>query len=317
MTMIFSSDDADFAQYYAETEPAARVHSAGTWAEDLAALADRQDRITGARLPWPSTHDNIRFREGEVTVWAGINGSGKSQLVGNVILGFCAQQERSCIASFEMAPIRTLERMQRQAAMCERPARAFASRFMGLLDGRLWIYDQQGQVDPRMLYAVIRYCARQLQVKHMVVDNLQKCVRGHDDYTGEKTFVDALTALAREEGMHIHLVHHVKKGENEDKPPTKWDVKGSGSIVDQVDQLLIVWRNKGKERALQKLAAQGTPVDDETYAKPDVLLCCEKNRNGEWEGRIPLWYHRDSLQYVGDARCRPLNFLGSLEGADA
>ncbi|MFY2599442.1 AAA family ATPase [Achromobacter xylosoxidans] len=312
MSMIFSSDDTDFAEYLAATEPGVKVHSATTWAEQLANLSEAPARVTGARLPWKSTHDNIRFREGEVTLWAGINGSGKSQCLGNVVLGFAAQNEPACVASFEMAPIRTLERMQRQAAMCATPAREFTARFMELLDKRLWIYDQLGQVDAQMLYGVIRYCARKLGVKQMIVDSLMKCVRGEDDYNGQKAFVDALGAIAREEKLHIHLVHHVKKGDTEDKPPTKWDVKGSGAIVDQVDQLLIVWRNKLKERAIQKLAAQGEPVDDETYSKPDVLLCCEKNRNGEWEGRVPLWYHKDSLQYTGDPRCKPLNFLGSL-----
>lgn len=312
MSMIFSSNDTDFAQYYAETEPAVKVHSATTWTEQLEALADAPERLSGAKLPWKTTHDHIRFRPGEVTIWAGINGSGKSQMVGNVVLGFCAQQEQSCIASFEMAPLRTLGRMQRQAAMCATPAREFTKRFMGLLENRLWIYDQQGTVDPRMLYAVIRYCGRKLGVKHMVVDNLAKCVRGADDYTGEKIFIDVMTALARDEGMHIHVVHHIKKGENEDKPPTKWDVKGSGTIVDQVDQLMIVWRNKVKERALAAAAATGKVLDDETRGKPDAYLCCEKNRHGEWEGRVPLWYHRDSLQYCGDSRARPLNFLGSL-----
>jgi twinkle protein len=312
MTMVFSSDSEDFEAYYAEAEPSVKVHSATTWAEQLEALADEPERITGARLPWKSTHLNVRFRPGEVTLWAGMNGSGKSQMLGNVVLGFCAQQESSCIASFEMSPIKTLERMQRQASMVPQPARQFTKQFMELLNGKLWIYDQQGQVDPKMLYAVVRYAGRKLGVKHMVVDNLMKCVRGEDDYNGQKVFVDALTALAREESMHIHLVHHIRKCENEDKPPTKWDVKGSGSIVDQVDQLLIVWRNKGKEKAALKAATAGQAMSDEDFTKPDVLLCCEKNRHGEWEGRIPLWYHKDSLQYTGDSRCKPLNFLGSL-----
>ncbi|WP_258005618.1 DnaB-like helicase C-terminal domain-containing protein [Castellaniella caeni] len=268
--------------------------------------------ITGAKLPWSRTHDNVRFRPGEVTLWPGINGSGKSQLLGQVVLGFCAQQEPTCIASFEMLPIRTLERMRRQASMCESPARTFTERFMRFLDGRLWIYDQHGQVDPRMVYAVIRYCARILKIKHMVIDSLMKCVRGEDDYNGQKDFVNMLTTLAKEENLHIHLVHHIRKGDNEDKPPTKWDVKGSGSIADQVDQLMIVWRNKAKERAIAAAAATGKQLDDETRDKPDAMICVEKNRNGEWEGRIPLWYHRESLQYTGDSRCKPLNFLGSL-----
>lgn len=313
MSVIFSSDDADFAAYYADSEPSARVHSASSWADQLAAMSGTQKVLTGAKLPWSRTHDHVRFREGEVTLWAGINGSGKSQLVGNVVLGFAAQHEPTCIASFEMLPLSTLARMQRQAAMCEEPAQAFTTRFMRLLDGQLWIYDQHGQVDPRMVYAVIRYCARNLKIKHMVVDSLMKCIRGEDDYNGQKDFVGMLCALAKDEGIHIHLVHHIRKSENEDKPPSKWDVKGSGSIVDQVDQLMIVWRNKAKERAIAAAAASGKELSDDTRGKPDAMICVEKNRNGEWEGRIPLWYHRESLQYTGDSRCRPLNFLGSME----
>ena len=313
MSVIFSSDDADFAEYYAESEPAAKVHSASTWADQLASLSDNPLQIKGAKLPWSRTHDHVRFRPGEVTLWAGINGSGKSQMLGNVVLGFAAQHERSCVASFEMSPLNTLARMRRQAAMCEAPARSFTDRFMRLLDGTMWLYDQQGQADTRMLYAVIRYCARKLKIQHMVVDSLMKCIRGEDDRNGEKDFVGMLCTLANDEGIHVHLVHHVRKGDNEDRPPTKWDVKGSGSIVDQVDQLMIVWRNKPKERAIAAAAATGKQLDDDTRDKPDALLCCEKNRNGEWEGRIPLWYHRESLQYTGDARCKPLNFLGSLE----
>lgn len=115
--MILSPTTQDFTAYMAENEPRARVHPAGTWADDLMRLAEQPVRVTGAMLPWSSTHDNVRFREGEVTLWAGINGSGKSQVTGNVALGFCAQEERTCIASFEMVPLRTLGRMQRQAAM--------------------------------------------------------------------------------------------------------------------------------------------------------------------------------------------------------
>ena len=31
---------------------------------------------------------------------------------------------------------------------------------------------------------------------------------------------------------------------------------------------------------------------------PDTLLICDKQRNGEWEGTIGLWYERNSQQFV-------------------
>ncbi len=83
------------------------------------------------------------------------------------------------------------------------------------------------------------------------------------------------------------------------------DVKGSGSITDQVDNVLLVWRNKPKERDVQA----GKKVAD---GEPDALLICEKQRNGEWEGRFTLWFDRDSQQYVGSQGAQPLNFFGGF-----
>jgi twinkle protein len=91
--------------------------------------------------------------------------------------------------------------------------------------------------------------------------------------------------------MHIHLIHHVRKGQDEKSAPNKFDLKGSGSITDQVDNVFIVWRNKAK--ALER---QTNGVVDESNF--DALLCCEKQRNGEWEGRFPLWFDENSQQYL-------------------
>ncbi|MCZ9335993.1 bifunctional DNA primase/helicase, partial [Klebsiella pneumoniae] len=81
--------------------------------------------------------------------------------------------------------------------------------------------------------AVVRYAAVELGVTHFMVDSLMKCVQGEDDYNGQKAFVDELTAIARDHGLHIHLIHHIKKPANEDHKPSKYDMKGSGAITDQ------------------------------------------------------------------------------------
>ena len=45
---------------------------------------------------------------------------------------------------------------------------------------------------------------------------------------------------------------------------------------------------------------------------PDAQLICDKQRNGEWEGRFSLWYERDSQQFVGEAGAAALNFYGEF-----
>lgn len=307
---IITPDSFDFRAYMVQSEPHAKVLSADTWKDQLLEVVRGGGEVKGARLPWSKTHDNIRFRGGEVTLWQGINGHGKSQLLGQACLGFAAQNERVCIASFEMKPVSTLKRMLRQTAMNDHPSEKAVNDLMAWAKGRFWLYDQLGTVQPEMIYAVIRYCADKLKIKHVVIDSLMKCVRGEDDYNGQKDFVDMLTGLARDLDVHIHLVHHVRKGENEDKIPGKFDGKGSGAISDQVDQSLTVWRNKKKEAAVTKLLAANKPIDDETRSTPDAILACDKNRHGEWEGKVALWFHPQSLQYVGDKQCQPLDMMG-------
>ncbi|MCZ8436869.1 AAA family ATPase [Achromobacter xylosoxidans] len=312
MSQIITSADVDFEAYMAETEPQAKVLAAEAWRDELARSVEHGEQITGAKLPWAKTHDLLRFRPGEVTLWQGINGHGKSELLGQACIGFACQDERVCIASFEMKPQSTLKRMLRQTAMNSRPSVQAVDRLIDWSRDRLWLYDQQGTVKPAMLYAVARYCADRLKVRHLVIDSLMKCVRGEDDYNGQKDFVDMLCTLARDLGMHIHLVHHAKKGENEDAIPGKFSAKGSGAIVDQVDQMLTVWRNKRKERMVEAELRKNGEASAELLDLPDTMLICDKNRHGEWEGRINLWRHADSLQFTSDKRRQPIDMIGAL-----
>ena len=70
----------------------------------------------------------------------------------------------------------------------------------------MWLYDQQGTVTTSQVVAVTRYCAMELGVTHVFIDSLMKCVAGEDDYNAQKSFVDELTALARDHNVHIHLI---------------------------------------------------------------------------------------------------------------
>ena len=306
-------DDIDFAAYMRMTDAQRKVQPAKLWVEEMTERLGTVDTSPQALLPWQKTHELFAIRPGEVTLWAGVNGHGKSLLTGQVVLSLMAQGERVCVASFEMKPFRTLERMCRQFS-CQRPNGAWMTdqrvlaafrdiyeQFGIFTDDRLWLYDQQGSVQRDVLMGMIRYCATELRIGHIVIDSLMKCIAGEDDYNAQKDFVDELCAVARDFGVHIHLVHHIKKLGSEADIPSKFDVKGSGSITDQVDNLMIVWRNKKKERDAQ----EGKSV---TASDADAFLLCEKQRNGEWEGRIGLWFEPESQQYVANCGAPALDF---------
>ena len=79
-------------------------------------------------------------------------------------------------------------------------------------------------------------------------------------------------------------------------------MKGSGAITDQVDNVIAVWRNKPKERKRD----EGLLTEEADVKEPDCLLICDKQRNGEWEGSIGLWFERDSQQFVASHGEEPL-----------
>ena len=128
-----------------------------------------------------------------------------------------------------------------------------------------------------------------------------KCLRDEDDYNGQKNFVDQLCTLARDYDTHIHLVHHIRKQQNDENPPTKMDLKGSGSVADQVDNVILMHRNKKKEREVEA----GNVVDQSI---PDAYLAIEKQRNGEYEGVIRLWFDKNSQQFTDQAYGNPIIF---------
>jgi twinkle protein len=295
-------DSIDFSGYLNDTDHAHKVRPAGSFADDVVAYFHDPRGPLGDKLPWPKTHGLIRFRPGEVTLWGGMNGHGKSLALGQVCLGLITQGKMVCIASMEMRPAITLARICRQAFGDNRPDAEFIQEFSGITNRRLWFYDQQGSVKTEKMLAVIRYCADQIKVNHFVIDSLMKCGMGEDDYNGQKAFVDALTVIARDYGVHIHLIAHSRKGRDEFAPPGKMDVKGTGAITDQVDNVLTCWRNKPKERELQEGKADKTQ-------DPDALLIIDKQRNGEWEGKIGLWFHPSSMQFVENGISGPMDML--------
>jgi twinkle protein len=293
---ILRPDEIDFSAYLVETEARQNVRPAGAYIDEITESIGKYTADPGMPLPWDKVRSLFRFRDGEVTLWAGVNGHGKSLLSGMVALDMICHRRKVCIASFEMKPKRTLERMLRQWAgyspdefMGHPDAVGSLRDLYGQLkdhaNGLLWFYDQQGTISAEQMISVARYCAKELRIQDLFIDSLMKCVKAEDDYNGQKALVDELTAIARDYGTHIHLVHHIRKLENESKKPDKSDVKGTGAITDQVDNVLLVWRNKAENRK----------PDD-----PDAALICCKQRNGEWEGGINLWFDRASQQYLGE-----------------
>ena len=289
------TDEIDFAAYEAETEFKARVRKPAAFEDELAAEFAPKDR-SGRKPRMSSTKLGrlLDFREAEVTVWAGYNGHRKSMFTGQVALDLIEQGERTLMVSLEMLPRKTLYRMCRQATAHDQPSSERRGEFLRWTDDRLWLFDHVGRLTPSRCIAVLRYFAHELKGAHVFIDSFMKVVKSEESMDEQKQMVSDICDVAKETGLHVHLIAHCRKpgGQGEDKPPTKYDIRGSGAISDQSHNIILVWDNKAKRAEADK--REPNPM---VMGQPDVVVCIDKQRNGSVEGKFGLAFDVRSLRF--------------------
>lgn len=303
--MNLISDSHEFDRYFEEQQvDQAKIRPASDWSQ---AVIDRFHG-DGNEAHWQRTgFDKMRgkfdFRPGELTLWAGVNGHGKTTLLTHTMLNVMQASQKVCVASMEMKPAETMAKMTRQAAGTDSPSIAFIRKFHRWTDGRLWLYDHQRRVASTRMLALATWVRQKMGLDHLVIDSLMKCGIGVDDLTGQKDFVDGLSTTARDTGLHIHLVCHMRKGENERMAPGKFDVKGAGEIADLTDNLVIVWKNVRKD------AKEDAPPSDD----PDAYVRIAKQRHFSWEGSFAFWFDKPSQQFLENHWQRPTYLALNLQ----
>ncbi len=311
--LFYSRDDVDECYEKAKSLDPEKLVAVTDFRDDVCAeFFERNPTVTGMSLPWDkkSNDPDIRFRSSELTVWTGWSGHGKSQLLNYLSFHGTRQGEKFCIASMEMPAKRTLQRMVRQAAGMAYPTRGYINAILDSLGGKLWIYNQMGSAKTSEMLDTFRYAARRYGVTQFVVDSLAKLGMAEDDYNGQKAAMEALVGFAHEMGVHVHLVAHPRKADDETKPPGKLDVRGGAILTDLADNVVTVWRNKKKEEAKK----EGTEDEKSRLdQQADVHMIISKQRLTGEEGKICLWFDPASAQYMGREGHKPKQWV-SHEG---
>jgi len=265
--------------------------------------------LSGIRLPWAKVEDLVRLQPKTVSIWAGINKHRKSTLLNQCAL-WATKQTKVGIASLEMPAEMLSQMMITQASATEKPSPEYASKIFEAVGEKLWFYDRLGSVPPIEILGACHAMAGK-GCELIIIDSLSLC-RVSDDMERERTFMSELTALAKALNVHIALVHHVRKpGQGGDEyVPSRFDVKGSGSIVDLCDQLFLCWANKAKAKAEYKQSL-GMTLDEkekERLEEADQRLIVAAQRYAPFEGQINLWHH-PSRQFTADNRRAAVTYL--------
>ena len=265
--------------------------------------------LVGDMLPWSKTHNAVRLGKGQLSVWSGINGSGKTLMTTMLMASLMAQGKKIMIASMEMKPEETLHWMCSQVAGCK-PSTDFAKNWLKKYKDVGYIYDCLDKVPQERILGLVHYAGQVLKIDHLVIDSLTMCGVGREDYSQQAEFVNMLRGSAKMYGLHIHLVCHMRKGSDENAQVGKFDIRGAGEISDLADKVFVVFRNKQREQHLA-YKKNGIPFNEKFLDQPDVWLKLVKNRQDGTELNFGLYFHKESMQFTSFEN-RPMDLEGEM-----
>lgn len=245
-------------------------------------------------------HDCFEFRGGELSVWTGINGHGKSLMLSQVQIGLMHQGQRACVFSGEMTPTEQAKRTLKQCTGTGRPTPEYIDVVADWLRDRMWVFNVVGSATIDRLLEVFRYAAKRYGIEQFVIDSLMVTDVPEDGpgaFTAQKSAIQKLTAFAKEHRAHVHLVAHPRKAKDESAAPGKLDVGGSGKITDGADNVFSVWSARKED-------------GEEENDKPDALLELHKQRNGETQHKkFWLWFNKQASQFCSSSSRRAVSFV--------
>ena len=271
--------------------------------------------VKGIKLPWSKTHNEVGLPIG-VTLLAGANASFKSTLASQILL-YAAKEIKVGLASFEMTIADIGELMCQQTAGSDDPTKMWYDKFEQWADDKIYVFDQLGSVIPEKVLGAVHGFG-QIGCKLVCVDSLMMCSVGGDDRSGlekERAFVSSLIGIARTHDMAVILVHHLRKpsqmSNGQQYIGTKWDIRGSGQIVDLAALVLLASSDQKKTELIQKRDKFGialTDKEDEYISKHACLkLNVAKNRYSAFEGYINLW-RQTGRNHTGSEKIRRMDF---------
>ncbi|WP_019222743.1 bifunctional DNA primase/helicase, partial [Bartonella rattaustraliani] len=247
----------------------------------------------GYTVPYPKLQNKLHFRPAELTLWSGASGVGKSQLLSDCIPHWISQKSRLCLASLEMKGEQSLRRLTKQTGGVDQPTREMIEQVLHFLDDGLLLYEHVGKSSVEALLEVFDYCRARYGCDQFIIDSLMRLGIASDDYTGQEQAVYKMVDWAILNTVHIHLVAHARKGGLE--IPGTEDIKGASEIGANAFNIITLWRNRSLE---DKIYAASLMEEKADLAKrPGVIMNIAKQRSGDFEGKIGLWFDQKTYRY--------------------
>lgn len=242
------------------------------------------------RRQWP--HTGFYFRPGEVTIWAGYTGVGKSTILNFMTCNLIADSLKTFIASLEQ-PIETMLHRLAIVFYGENVSEDIVRTWLREISTNLTFADVVGSMKQADLMEMMWFSFRRYGTQHFIIDSLMRIEGLEEDYDAQGQFLTVLQNFVKETGSHVHLVAHLGKPPANGERPTLYSVKGSSLIVNNADNVLLVSRNPEREKL--RRANKLTPELSAKLHDSEVIV--EKQRDTGWLDTFRLKFNPRTYSY--------------------
>lgn len=244
------------------------------------------------------------FFAGELSVWTGVNGSGKSTILSQILLESINQGHTVCAYSGELPKEQFKEWTLLQAAGPDHvryetdkvtgkriaiPDPIANKQIDEWLGDRYWLFDLEKNTthSPETIIRQFEAARMQYGADVFLVDNIMMVdfdgVREKDFYREQSRFMRTLITFAKRRKVHVHLVVHPKKdGADGNGVLTKADVGGSGDITNRPDNVFA-------------MSIRSRDVDGKLEQRPYLSIL--KNRDFGAKGEVWLDFDKKSRRF--------------------
>ena len=218
--------------------------------------------------PWPKLNEKTYgMRTGELITFTSGAGMGKSSIMRELMyhlmhnteenIGVLAMEENTKQTAFNLMSVEANARLyikEIRDQYTQEQLDDWQEKTLG--SGRFYVFDHFGSMDNDEILNRVRYMAKALNTKWIILDHLSILVSGQEDNGDERKSIDILMtklrSLVEETQIGLLLVSHLRRpagdrGHEDGREITLSHLRGSASIAHLSDAVLALERNQQAE----------------------------------------------------------------------
>lgn len=279
--------------------------------EEVWEMIIQKDVRKSVPYPWPGLNAKLfGMRSGELVTLTAGTGIGKSSITRELAYYLLSIGEKVGYIALEESVRKTAEHLMGlelnapphfwdDRMIDDVAKRAAFEKTVG--SGRLVLYDHWGSIDPANLLSRVRYMARAMECRYIVLDHLSIVVSALEE-GDERRMIDnvmtKLRSLCEETGIHLILVSHLRRPEGraheEGGQTSLSQLRGSHAIAQLSDAVIGCERNQQDEAQAHLMSMR--VLKNRYSGHTGVAAVLEYDVNS---GRLAEWTPPESVDVPG------------------